>query len=355
MYGYHRWKSATLGLDYRGNYRDYSNNSYYNGSDQLLSLIYQKQAARHISLTLRESAGVFSENFYTPGPYNLVDSSFANIPTNDIFDGRTIYFTSSVDVTYQKSARLSFNFAGDGFLTRRESSSLYGDTGYRARGDIAYRTSRYATSGVAYDFTKFTYSKGFGGSDIHTLTLTQAFRFNRYWELSLRGGGSRVETSGLIQVAVDPVIAAIIGRSVGIEAIYRLNWVPSAKAVLTRKFRHAIFTVSYDRGVVPGNGLYLTSRQEAEIGNLSYTGIRKWTFSASGGHTSFGSITQNIGNYSGSTGGGGITYKVSGPFGLVARYDYRTYDIAQTVFQRSTYRASFGFTYSSKDIPLALW
>ena len=215
LYGYYRWKSATLGLDYRGDYRDYIKNSYYNGSNQMLSLIYQKQLERHLSVTLRESAGLFSQNFYTPGPYNLVDSTFANVPTNDLFDSRTIFMDTSLDMTYHMSARLSFNFGGDGFLTRRESSSLYGDTGYRARGDIAYRTSRYATTGAAYDFTNFTYTKGFGGSNIHTLQLTQAFRFGRNWELSLRAGGSKAETSGIIQVAVDPVIAAIIGNTAG--------------------------------------------------------------------------------------------------------------------------------------------
>ncbi len=355
LYGYYRWKTAVLGLNYRGDYRDYIKNSYYNGSDQSLSLIFQKQLERHLSATLRESAGLFSQNFYTPAPYNLVDPTFAYVPTNDIFDGRTIYMDTSLDVIYRMSARLSFNFGGDGFLTRRESSSLYGDTGYRARGDFAYRTNRYATTGAAYDFTNYTFTKGFGGSNIHTLQLTQAFRFGRNWELSLRAGGSRVETSGIIQVAVDPVIAAIIGNTEGLQTIHRINWVPSAKVLLTRKFHHATLSLTYDRGVVPGNGLYLTSRQENIFGNLSYSGVRKWTFAVQGGHVSFGSVTQNIGNYGSWTGGAGVTYKIAGPFGFVARYDYRRYDIAETVFNRNTSRASIGVSYSAKDIPLALW
>ena len=355
LYGYKRWKGSTLGLDYKGDYRHYAKNSYYNGTDQSLSLVYTKQATRRLGITLRESAGLFSRNFYNFGPYNLIDSTFSNTPTNDIFDGRTIYLSTMADLTYHKTARLSFNFGGDGFLVRRRSSSLYGLTGYRARGDIAYRTSRFATSGIAYDFTHFEYTKGFGGSDIHTLQLVQAYRFGRNWELSLRAGGSHVETLGLIVVTLDPVIASIIGRSQGVQAIQRRNWTPSTTALLTRKFRHASWAFSYDRGVVPGNGLYLTSRQESFVTNFTYTGVQKLNVGFSGGHVAFGSLTQTLGNYSSYTGNAGLTYKITRSFHLVARYDYRRYDIAETVFQRDSYRASIGFGFSSKDVPLSLW
>jgi hypothetical protein len=355
IYGYHRWKTATLGIDYNGAYRDYTANTYYNGTDQSLALIYTKQATRHFGITLRESAGLFNRNFLNAGPYNLIDANFANTPTNDIFDGRTIYLSTMADVTYQKSARLSFNFGGDGFLVRRRSSSLYGLTGYRSRGDVAYRTSRFATTGAAYDFTHFEFTKGFGGSDIHTLQLTQAFRFGRWWELSLRAGGSRVETLGLTAVTIDPVIAAILGRSQGIEAIYRLNWVPSAKALLTRKFHYATLTLSYDRGVSAGNGLYLTTRQESEGGSFSYTGIRKLNVGLSAAHVGYGSITQTLGNFSSYTAGAGLTYKITGSLHFVTHYDFRRYDIAQSVFRRDSYRASVGFGFSPKDVPLSLW
>jgi hypothetical protein len=355
LFGYHRWKSATLGVDYRGSYREYTKNSYYNGTDQSLSLMYTKQAARHLTYTLRESAGLFSRNFYSPGPYNLIDATFSNTPTTDIFDGRTIYLSTMADVVYQATSRLSFNIGGDGFVVRRRSSSLYGLTGYRARADMAYRTSRFATSGLAYDFTHFEYTKGFGGSDIHTLALTQAFRLSRNWELSLRAGGSRVETLGLIQVAIDPVIAAIIGINQGIQVIYRVNWVPAANVLLTRKFHYATLTANYNRGVSPGNGVYLTSRQESETGGLSYSGIRKANIGLYAGYTSYGSLTQTLGNFSAFTAGGGFTYQISGPLHFLTHYDYRRYDISGSVFQRPSYRATIGIGFSPKDVPLSLW
>ena len=355
LYGYHRWKTATLGLDYRGSYREYTKNSYYNGTDQSLSLIYTKQASRHLTYVLRESAGLFSRNFYTAGPYNLIDATFSNTPTSDIFDGRTLYLSTMGDVTYQATARLSFNLGGDGFVVRRRSSSLYGLTGYRARGDMAYRTSRFATTGVAYDFTHFEYTKGFGGSDIHTLALTQAFRLSRNWELSLRAGGSRVETLGIIRVAIDPVIAAIIGTTQGLAVIYRVNWIPAANVLLTRKFHYASLSFNYNRGVSPGNGIYLTTRQETSTGNLSYSGIRKANIGLSAGYTRYGSLTQTVGNFTALTAGGGFTYQINGPLHFLAHYDYRRYDISATVFQRPSYRATIGIGFSPKDVPLSLW
>jgi hypothetical protein len=353
--GYHRWKSATLGLDYKGVYRDYTANHYLNGTDQTLNLIYQKQATRHLAFTLRESAGILNRSLFYYGPYNFVDPAFAQAPTQDVFDGRTIYLNTMADVTYRKSARLSFNFGGDGFLTRRRSSALYGVAGARARGDVAYRTSKNATTGVAYDFTHFDYTKGFGGSDIHTLTITQAFRFGRHWELGLKAGGSRVETLGLTQVAIDPVIAAIIGRSEGIQVIYRVNWVPSAHVLLTRSLHHGSIDFVYDRGVTPGNGLFLTSRTESAVGSFSYTGVRKLNVGFSAGHTSFGTLTVGLGNYSSYTAGAGYTYKITGPLSFTGRYDYRHYDVAQTIFKRDTYRVSLGFAFSPRDVPLTLW
>jgi len=259
------------------------------------------------------------------------------------------------DLRYQKSARLSFDIGGDGFVVRRRSSSLYGTTGYRARGDVAYRTSRFATSGVAYDFSHYEFTKGFGASDIHAVALVQSFRMGRSWELAMKLGGARVETLGLATVAVDPVIAAITGQSSAVEAVYRINWLPSADVSLTRSFRRASFALHYFRGVSPGNGVYLTSRQETSSGSYSYSGIRKWNLGISGGRETLSSLTATIGKYSSYSGGGGATYNITGALHFVVRSDYRHYDITRTQFHRDSYRTSIGLAFSPGELPLSLW
>jgi hypothetical protein len=342
-------------MDYRGSYHHYSKNTFYNGTEQLLSLSFTKQATRRTRFTLRESAGIANRASFGYVPNQIIDPVFSNVPINELFDARTIYLNTMGDLTYQKSARLSLNIGGDGFLLRRRSSALYGVTGYRIRGDAAYRTSRSATSGLAYDFTHFEFTKGFGGSDIHTVQLLQSYRIGRYWELAMKLGGSRVETLGLTLVSIDPVIAAIIGRSTAVEVAYRINWVPSTSVILTRTFRHSSLSFNYTRGVTPGNGFYLTSRSENASASYTYTGIRKLNLGLQGGYGSLGSLTQTIGNYTGFNGGGGLTYSLTKALHFVTRYDYRHYEVAQSTLSRNSYRASMGFSFSPGDTPLALW
>jgi hypothetical protein len=353
--GFQRWKNSILGIDYRGDYRHYTQNTYFNGSDQRLSLIFKKMQSKRLEFTLRESAGIFQRGFYDFQGADLIDPNFANAPTAEIFDGRTYFLNTMGDMTYRKSARLSFNAGADGFVTRRRSNALFGLTGYRARGDMAYRTSRFSTSGIAYDFSHFEFTQSFGASDIHSVSFNQSFRLGRSWELSLRAGAARVETLGLTRVAVDPVIAAITGQSIGVEAFYRINWIPAAEAMLTRSFRHSSLTISYARGITPGNGIYLTSRQESVNGNFSYTGIRKWNLGISGGYVTFNSLMQNLGRFESYTGGAGATYTLGAGMHVIARYDYRHFDVQQSILRRDSYRASIGFGFSPGDLPLALW
>src|SRR5205823_1964471 len=105
LYGFYRWKTATLGIDYRGNYRNYASNTYYNGTDQALSLIYNKRAG-HLSYTVRESAGIVSRTLFSTSGFEFLDSNSGTTPNNELFDGRTIYLDTMADVTYSKSARL---------------------------------------------------------------------------------------------------------------------------------------------------------------------------------------------------------------------------------------------------------
>ncbi len=355
LLGFHKFRTAKVALDYRGNYHHYAKNTFYNGAEQLLSFAFTKQATRRTSFTLTESAGVANRNTFGFIGNRIIDPVFSNVPSSELFDGRTVYLDTMGDLTYHKSARLSINVGGDGFLIRRRSSALYGVTGYRVRGDFAYRTSRFATTGVAYDFTHYEFTKGFGGSDIHTVQLVQSYRIGRYWELAMKGGAARVETLALTVVAIDPAVAAIVGRSSALEVAYHINWVPSAQLRLTRAFQHASLSFGYDRGVTPGNGVYLTSRQEAATGSLTYTGVRKLNLGLQGGYSSLGSLTQTLGRYSGFNGGGGLTYNLTRSFHFVTHCEYRHYDVGQTTFKRGSYRASMGFAFSPGDVPLALW
>ena len=106
VYGVHNWKNTTLGLDYHGDYRYYTQNTYFNGSDQSFSLDVQHQFTRRTELVLRETAGTISN---AAGYYAPPDATgILGVPTNELFNSRAYYGNTSGQLIFQKSARLSF-------------------------------------------------------------------------------------------------------------------------------------------------------------------------------------------------------------------------------------------------------
>ena len=78
-YGVHTWRQAQLGLDYYGNFYHYDNDSFYDGSNQALSLGYTYQKSRRLSFDFRVLAGTTKLGYGAPGFYGASSSA---IPTN---------------------------------------------------------------------------------------------------------------------------------------------------------------------------------------------------------------------------------------------------------------------------------
>src|SRR6185369_7589668 len=127
----------------------------------------------------------------------------------DFFDNRTYYVSSQADLTFQKTARLSFNLGGDQFLARYRAAGLVGVNGLGAHGDLQYRLSRRSTIGAAYTFQHFTYAGQFGGADAHTVDGTYACALSSRVEFSGSFGAARVEQKFIHSVPVNPIIASL--------------------------------------------------------------------------------------------------------------------------------------------------
>lgn len=353
--GIHRWKRTLLGLDYRGNYRHYTRRTYYDGSDHALSLGVSHQVTRRTYFTLKQIAGTTSRSIGIESPYGFIDPTYYQLPSQELFNGRTYYLNSLADVTFQKTARLSFNFGGGAGLTRRRSNALVGNEAEYARGDMMYRVSRHQTVGFDYSFTHYTFTRNYGSAFMHMGALNYAARLGRYWTFSLRGGVASVDTQGLIRVDIDPVIAAIIGRSYGIEIYQRQNLIPSGGASLTRSFRKSTLSFNYTDGATPGNGLYLTSRNRTAGASYSYSGIRKLNIGFNFDYSQYSSLSRNLDKYEGYGGGAGLSYELARGLHAVARFDTRDYEIYGSKFARNTVRVTFGLAFSSGEGSLGLW
>lgn len=355
-YTYHVWKHTTLALDYRGDFRHYST-SYWDATDQFLSLILTHRPTKRVTFTIREQGGLYSQNYYfLSSDLGTLDPNYLQVPENDIYDNRVIFAGVSADLTYQLTHRLSFNLGGEGTLMRRQSSALYGVSGGIAHGDLEYRLSRHSTLGVDYRFTYYDYTRGFGTTDINSVGLNYSTQLTRHMQLSARLGGAQVESSSLAVVMFDPAIAALLGETEGIQATYRLNYTPDMQVRLLDTFRRSQLTLAYVNQVVPGNGVYLTSRNNSGNGTYSYSGVRHWNFGLNGTYGRMTALVQTLGAYTTYGAGVGITRDLGRGLHAVTRLDARHYDIPSTAaFTHNEIRISVGVDFSPGDLPLVLW
>jgi hypothetical protein len=351
VYGVHNFHHGRLGLDYKGTYRHYTNDSFFDGTDHTLALGYTYQKSRRVLFDFREAAGTVSQGT-SFGAIPVLASSVVT-PSSLLFDNRMNYLQSTMDVNYLLSGHTTLTLGGDGFGVWRKATGLIGMEGYSLHGKILHRLSKRTTLAVNYQHSHYDFPKAFGESDINSFTGTFATQLGPSWIISIEGGAYMAEVQGLQQVAVDPEIAALLGVFTTQRTFYQKSIYPQWDAGLSRRFRRASLSFQYQSGATAGNGVYLTSRQDSGAASFSYTGIRKWSFTVGGGYSQLQGIGQNLQPFSQFTGGSGITYALTHAIQMLARYDARHQEIINGVYLQNSYRATVGISFSPADIPLS--
>ena len=353
---YHTWRRTVVDLNYRGTFQHYSQASYYDGTDHILGLSVSHQVSRHLQFTTNTAAGSFARNFGFFGGYTPFDPAYTTLPADEIFDNRTYYLTTGGSFVYQKSARLSFTGGGEGFFVRRRSSALFGVNGYSAYGDAGYRLSRLTTVGVAYTFMHFDFPRAFGASDMHGVMGFYARRLSPTWQVNAGAGLVRIETLSVGVVALDPVIAQLLGQRTGLQPFYGTSVMSNIQVRLGYAHPRSSFTIGYTRGVVPGNGIFLTSRRDTATASYNYSGIRNWSFTANGGYSEMASLTAVQGSYHSYQAGIGASRRIGRSVHAILRLDARHYNTSSySNFNRILYRASVGLAFTPREIPVSLW
>jgi hypothetical protein len=356
--GLHSWTHTQIGLDYRGAIRDYDQQTYYDGTDQMLRLSVTHQLSRHYTLSLRESGGLFSRDFGLSGlsattPY---DASTTYIPATDFFDNRTIYLDTQAELTIQQTTRLSFDFSGDGFLARRRSTALYGVTGGSARGDVQYRISKRTTLGAAYMFTSFDFTRVLSGTDIHSVVGSYSVRLSRSTEFTAFAGVMRAETKFIQSVPLDPVVAALLGVTEGNVITHNTYTLPTFNGRFSRAVRNGVLYVGGNRTITPGNGLFLTSKVTSVLAGYSYTGLRRWSFSLQANADLAKSFANVVGQYNDYGGQFQASRQVSRAVHAIASFSGRKYSSPTFAgYNRPIYDARVGVGFSPGDLPLRVW
>ena len=360
--GNHSWRHTTIGLSYRADINHFEKATYFDASDQSLLLSVKHQFTRHIYIDLRESAGMFSTDSGLTALQQAVsyDPAQSTLPTTDFFDNRTLYLSTQADLIYQRSARLSFDFGGDGFIDRRRSTALYGVTGSSARGDVQYRLSRRSTIGANYTFTHYSFTRVFSGTYIHGFSGTYAIQLTRHLEFSGYAGVSHIDNTLEQVVPVSPVIAVLLGITSGLAVSHTLSYIPDGSGRLSEQFHNGVAYISGGHTVTPGNGLFLTSTSTNASAGYTFTGVRRWSFAATVLYIKAETVGETVGGVAGSYGGTNITVSASRLIAksmhVVAAFNANRYDSPNfSLYNRTIYSARLGFGWAPGDVPLRVW
>ncbi len=350
-YGVHNWRRAQLGLDYKGNYRHYTENSYFDGTDQALSLYYGYQKSRRLGVELRGTAASYSNSLFG----NTLAYSGGSVgPGQLLFDNRATFLQTGMDLTFAPTRRTVFTAGGEGFDVLRQSSALVGVHGYTLRGGIERKLSQYTSLGIFYDHTHYDYPKAFGESNMDSFTagITKSFHRNRVI-VRVVAGGVQVQTEGVQTIQLDPLVASILGVSTGVEAFYSKVLLPRIEAGISYKLRTSRLSADFKEGVNPGNGVYLTSQESVAQVNYDYAGRGRFSGGVGGGWSRYSSLGQTLGLYNQYFGQANLSYKISRSFHAVASYQSRRQTIDLSTFAVNSSRVQIGLAYSPGDIPLS--
>lgn len=358
------YRQDIFSLAFNGSLYHYFQNSAYDGSNDTLTMTWRHRLSRHFTFGLRVSANEFNQNNLLLSGAQYVNSGAGTTlvnatPATEAFDGRVFSLYTQGDVTYQMTSRLSINLNGGGFLTRREATSLYGDTGYQAGADVAYRITRHVTAGVYYSYMHFDYLKIFGGTEVNTVGATYSIAFTPTTELITRLGGSRLEVSGLSELPLNPLLSLLFGTSTTLEATHSISYTPDVNVQIRHRVSNLSVSLGYARGVTPGNGLILTSVRQSGTFGMNYKMGRRWNLAGTAGYDGLASAGAATGNNN--LGYNSIFWNGSGYRTIYrnldwhVRADFHHYLFDNTQFLRNSFVISTGLVWNPGNVLERVW
>jgi len=280
-------------------------------------------------------------------------------PSAQLFDSRSYQLSSAGGFTYQKSARTSFSMSGGALTLQHRGRGLVGANVFQAQGSMMYKLNRRQGIGVNYNFTTFNYRRDFGEGYINSSMVIYNHQVSPRWIVTLAGGLYRVESERLARVAVDPFIAALTGQTAVIEAFHSINLGVATDVAISGRFRRSSLSVGYSRGIAPGNGVLLTSRQDAVNGQYSFLGLRNWSLGLSGSYLRFSALTQLIAPFESYWAGVGASRRLTSFLHFNSNAGMIRSNLLRiqsgSGFQQDRFMVMGGIVFSPGDLPLSLF
>jgi hypothetical protein len=349
--GYHAFRRATLSLSYSGNYRNYNNPLFSNGTDQNLSIAYTRRLARRWTLGLYGSAGTV---LYGTGYLGTASQGPNAVETNP-FSANTRYASTGFNLAYQQSRRWSYYVSGSFFLQRYSYVNAIGATGGSGNMGVNYRVTARTTISADYGTSGFTYQYGSGDSRLNSISGSVSHLFPHNWYVSFYGGVTHTNITGFISIPVSAVTGNVGAAGYLVGQYNASSNFPSFGGTVSRNFRRFQLTASGGQSIVSGNGYYLASRNQYLNGSYSKS-FRRSNFSFGGNWYRLNSAANTVA-YAYSAGGLGASYsyQLMRYLGSNFRYDYVRYGNLTPYPAITDHRLSFGFSLSSRSVPLTLY
>ncbi|HYO83471.1 MAG TPA: hypothetical protein VES20_18865 [Bryobacteraceae bacterium] len=354
LFGGHDWRRTSFGVDFRADYRHQPALPALDGSNLALAFMVQHRLSRRVQVTSSVSAGTTNRAFGNFAVPVFGDPSRPGVPVTELFDVRMYYGQADVGVAWRKSARLTLQAGAGLFVIKRKSSNLYNAQGYSGVLGASYRTSSRTALTASYQYVSFRFPRVFSDSKVHGGSLGVQHRLTRSLELNAYAGLFLAEITGIERVRLSPELAEILGRPESTTVFNRRANAPNYTANLSWIQERGRAYIEAQSGVVPGNGVYLTSNRRSIRSGYSYVGLRRLSLGFSTGYATNSSMGLTLPGLSMWQAGGGLNYTVARRVHASAQYDYRTFETGATQ-ARSGSVISFGLTVSQSPFPLPLW
>jgi hypothetical protein len=350
---------GSLGLSYHGDFRDYPGSYQGIGTDQYLGLTYARRLGHHWAISFAESAGIL---FYST-PYFGTSAQPGGGPLTNPYSPTSRFLQSSVYLSYQQTARLSYVVGGSFFLNRFSFEGAPGSTGVTGTASVIYALSRRSSVGGTYSHSYYHYQGGFGQSTIDGgyLNLTHTLG---HWELVASGGATYVRTNGILRIPQGILVVTPDGQ---LELVYLLPYnntstVPTVQGAVRRSFGKYGVSFNVGHGVNPGNGAFLTSSHTFAGGSVSHPFGRQALITLNGSYSSLKSIAgQNLANTYLNQNYNQFFITVSYSRVLARRlsgyisYSYNRYGSLASSRAASDNRIVVGLAFSGKPIPFTFF
>ena len=361
--GYHSWERTTIGITARGNYRHYMNGQIPDSNNEYLAFGLEHRISRQTSFSLSETAGS-STNAVSGALFGLgsasilpglgeVDRNLASIPTNELFDNRVYYSSTSAQLGYQRTARLNLFGGGGAFIIRRKVNNAPGSNGGSGYAGMSYMLSRRQSIGVQYSFIKYDYTQQYGHADIHLAGLGYSVILNRNWDFHVQGGVYRASLLQPIRVSLDPAVAQLLGQTSTTQIYKGASYRGQGSVLLNGSFRRSSVNLSYYRTTGAGNSVFLTSQVDGVMSTYSYQLKRRCSVMIGGFYLH---QTDLSGNYNSLNQYGGISsffYRVMDSLHVMANVGTRHVNLNGPNYRPNSMTASVGFGYSpTRGLPL---